>query len=103
MEEILRSPLFTAFQKRQPFCGDHLRSCPIIDVPSALRDIVVESGATPTHDGAGDVLKGEVGELLDRRAEAWAAAVAEVRSRQTVKRPYPDLKTILVSSKCYSP
>ncbi|MDZ4043457.1 MAG: radical SAM protein [Eubacteriales bacterium] len=85
LEEILRSPLFTAFQKRQPFCGDHLRPCPIIDVPAALRDIVAESGATPTHDGAGNVLKGEVGEQLDRRAEAWAEAVAEVRSRQATK------------------
>lgn len=85
LEEILRSPLFTAFQKRQPFCDDHLRPCPIIDVPSALRDIVAESGAGPTHAGAGDVLKGEVGEYLDRRAAAWAEAAAEVRSRQAVK------------------
>jgi len=85
LEEILRSPLFTAFQKRQPFCGDHLRPCPIIDVPSALRDIVAESGAKPTHDGAGDVLKGEVGEYLDKRAAAWAETVAEVRSRQAAK------------------
>ncbi|BCV21077.1 radical SAM protein [Moorella sp. Hama-1] len=85
MEEILRSPLFTAFQKRQPFCGNHLRPCPIIDVPSALRDIVAESGARPTHAGADDVLKGEVGEFLDRRAAAWAEAAAEVRSRQASK------------------
>jgi len=85
LEEILRSPLFTAFQKRQPFCSDHLRPCPIIDVPAALRDIVVESGARPTHDGASDVLKGEVGEFLERRAAAWAEAVAELRSRQASK------------------
>jgi len=85
LEEILRSPLFTAFQKRQPFCNDHLRPCPIIDVPAALRDIVAESGARPTHDGAGEVLKGEVGEFLDRRAAARAEAVAEARSRQTSK------------------
>ncbi|MEW6662953.1 MAG: radical SAM protein [Bacillota bacterium] len=85
LEEILRSPLFTAFQKRQPFCGNHLRPCPIIDVPAAIRDIVAESGAMPTHDGAGDVLKGEVGEQLDRQAAAWAAAAAEARSRQAVK------------------
>ncbi len=85
LEEILRSPLFAAFQRRQPFCGDHLLPCPIIDVPSALRDIVAESGATPTHDLADDVLKGEVGEQLDRRAAAWAAATAEVRSRQAWK------------------
>ena len=84
-EEILRSPLFTAFQKRQPFCGDHLQLCPVIDVPFALRDIVAESGARPTHDAADDVLKGEVGEFLDQRAAARAETVAEVRSRQASK------------------
>jgi MoaA/NifB/PqqE/SkfB family radical SAM enzyme len=85
LEEVLRSPLFAAYQKRQPFCDDYLRPCPIIDVPFALRDIVVESGAMPTHDGAGDVLKGEVGEFLDQRAAAWAKTVAEMRSRQASK------------------
>ncbi|MFA5385326.1 MAG: radical SAM protein [Eubacteriales bacterium] len=85
LEEVLRSPLFAAYQKRQPFCGDYLRPCPIIDVPFALRDIVVESGARPTHDGAGDVLKGDVGEFLDQRAAAWAKTVAEMRYRQASK------------------
>lgn len=80
LEEILRSPLFAAYQKRQPFCSDHLRPCPIIDVPLALRDIVAESGARPTHNGADDVLKGKVGEFLERQAAAWAETVAEVRS-----------------------
>ncbi|MBT9142627.1 MAG: putative mycofactocin radical SAM maturase MftC [Dehalococcoidia bacterium] len=81
LEEILRSPMFAAFQKRQPFCGDHLRPCPIIDVPSALRDIVAESEAKPNHHSAGDVLTGAVAEMLNRRAEA----AAEVRSRQTIR------------------
>ncbi|HAP93300.1 MAG TPA: radical SAM protein [Desulfotomaculum sp.] len=85
LEDVLRSPLFAAFQKRQPFCGDYLRPCPIIDVPSALRDIVAESGAGPTHNGAGNVLEEEMSKLLDRRAINWAAMVAEVRSRQTTE------------------
>lgn len=80
LKQVLQSPLFTTFQKRQPFCDDHLRPCPIIDVPEGLRQIVKESGAKPTHDGAEDVLKGEVGEFLDLRSTAWAKEVAKIRS-----------------------
>lgn len=85
LKEILRSPLMLAFQKRQPFSEEHLRPCPIIDVPKALRDIVAESGASPSHDGADGVLKGEVGAYLDRRAQDWAEAVEKLRSRQELK------------------
>ncbi len=85
LKEVLRSPLFSAFQKRQPFCGDHLRPCPIIDVPTALREIVAESGARPTHAAAGEVLQGEVGEHLDKQAAAWAAKVAETRAQQSTQ------------------
>ncbi|MBC7106900.1 MAG: radical SAM protein, partial [Firmicutes bacterium] len=56
--EVLRSPLFAAFQRRQPFNPNHLRPCPIIDNPAALRAIVAESGARPTHEGAEAVLEG---------------------------------------------
>ncbi|MEW5761657.1 MAG: radical SAM protein [Bacillota bacterium] len=69
--EVLRSPLFAAYQKRQPFADNYLRPCPIIDVPQALRDIVAESGARPTHEGAETVLGGEIGQFLDQRAVAW--------------------------------
>jgi MoaA/NifB/PqqE/SkfB family radical SAM enzyme len=87
LEEILRSPLFAAFQKKQPFCGDHLRPCPIIDVPSALRDIVTESGAKPTHTDAVEVIQGEVGAYLDRRAMAWAEAAAALVNRPNASGP----------------
>jgi MoaA/NifB/PqqE/SkfB family radical SAM enzyme len=71
--EVLRSPLFASFQKRQPFCENHLRPCPVIDNPDALRAIVAESGARPTHPGAETVLEGLVAESLDRKAKNWAA------------------------------
>ncbi|OAT85767.1 radical SAM protein [Desulfotomaculum copahuensis] len=71
LREVLASPLFEAYQKRQPFHGNYLRPCPIIDVPQALREIVAESGAHPTHAGAETVLAGTVACHLDERAAAW--------------------------------
>jgi MoaA/NifB/PqqE/SkfB family radical SAM enzyme len=49
LEEVLTSPLFKAYQKRQPFNENHLRPCPLIDNPTALRDIVVESKSNSTQ------------------------------------------------------
>ncbi|RKO65828.1 radical SAM protein [Desulfofundulus salinus] len=69
--EVLRSPLFAAYQKRQPFHDNLLRPCPIIDVPQALRDIVKESGARPTHEGADTVLEGTIAACLDGRSREW--------------------------------
>jgi MoaA/NifB/PqqE/SkfB family radical SAM enzyme len=69
--EVLKNPLFAAYQKRQPFSDNYLRPCPIIDVPVALREIVKESGARPTHPGAESVLTGTIASHLDRRAEEW--------------------------------
>ncbi|MGB9803432.1 radical SAM protein [Desulfofundulus sp.] len=69
--EVLRSPLFAAYQKRQPFHDNLLRPCPVIDVPQALRDIVKESGAHPTHEGAESVLEGTIAAWLDERSRDW--------------------------------
>jgi MoaA/NifB/PqqE/SkfB family radical SAM enzyme len=69
--EVLRNPLFKAFQKRQPFSDNFLRPCPIIDVPGALREIIEDSGARPTHPGAESILTRTVANHLDRRSEDW--------------------------------
>lgn len=82
LAEVLQSPLFRSFQKRQPFSKDHLRPCPIIDVPVALRTIVRESGAKPTHPGAETVLGGAIGSFLDERSRAWAQEVAKLRAER---------------------
>lgn len=46
--EALKSPLFTAYRKRQPFNENHLRPCPLLDNPEALRAMVGEAGAHST-------------------------------------------------------
>jgi len=76
--EVLQSPLFKAYQKRQPFNSNHLRPCPIIDNPQALRDIVRESGARPTHEGAETVLEGTVANYLDNLSLAWGKVADEI-------------------------
>jgi len=46
--DALRSPLFSAYRKRQPFNENHLRPCPLLDNPTELRDMIEESGALST-------------------------------------------------------
>ena len=38
--EALRSPLFKAYQQRQPFNKNHLRPCPLLDNPHSLKEVV---------------------------------------------------------------
>jgi len=85
--EVLRNPLFAAFQKRQPFSDNFLRPCPIIDVPQALREIVAESGAQPTHPGAESILTGTLASALDRRAEEWRRVADRVWSERHGLKP----------------
>lgn len=46
--EALKSPLFMAYHKRQPFNENHLRVCPLLDNPEILAEMVDESGAYST-------------------------------------------------------
>ncbi|MGN1020520.1 MAG: radical SAM protein [Aristaeellaceae bacterium] len=46
--EALRSPLFMAYHDGQPFNGNHLRPCPLLDNPDKLRSMVHLSGAHST-------------------------------------------------------
>lgn len=80
--EVLQNPVFWAYEKRQPFNDNHLAPCPIIDNPQALRDIVRESGAYPTHEGAGDILRGEVAGYLDRASARWRREAAIIKAEK---------------------
>ena len=46
--EALRSPLFMAYKENQPFNGNHLRPCPLLDNPHRLPQMVKSSGARST-------------------------------------------------------
>lgn len=68
--EIITSPFFMAFRKRQPFSENLLRPCSIIDNPQMLRDVIAETGAHPTHEGAETIIT-TLAKPLDEYAEAW--------------------------------
>lgn len=46
--DALRSPLFMKYHDNQPFDGNYLRPCPILDNPYKLEQMVEESGAYST-------------------------------------------------------
>lgn len=45
---ILKSPIFQAYHDNQPFNENHLRPCPMLENPEALRKMVKETGAVNT-------------------------------------------------------
>lgn len=83
--EVLRNPLFQSFQKRQPFSDNLLAPCPIIDNPQQLRDIVAESGAYPTHEGAETILSGSIGKYLDELSSDWHKKSRPIFENRTEK------------------
>lgn len=46
--EAYKSPLFMAYKEGQPFNNNHLRPCPILENPEALKSMVEKSGAHST-------------------------------------------------------
>ena len=68
--EILQSPLFRRYQAGQPFNGNHLRPCPLLDNPDRLPEMVDASGADSTDLAAPE----DVHELASKcieKAERW--------------------------------
>ena len=89
LEDILTSKFFLAFRKRQPYTENHLRPCSIIDNPHILRDIVAETGAYATHEGAETIigcLAGPLDEYADKYKvladEAWENDYAQDEEKE---------------------
>jgi MoaA/NifB/PqqE/SkfB family radical SAM enzyme len=83
--DVLKSPLFAAYQKRQPFCKNHLRPCPIIDNPEALKEIVKESGAHPLYPGADAIISEDTNTFLNKKAKEWAEVSAPIWDKKVKK------------------
>lgn len=69
LTDALRSPLMRAYQKRQPFNGNMLRPCPLIDNPQAMAEIVDEAAAYHTQVHGTDTA--EVASALAGYSERW--------------------------------
>ncbi|HWR23511.1 MAG TPA: radical SAM protein [Feifaniaceae bacterium] len=85
--EALQSPLFMAYRRRQPFNHNHLRPCPVLDNPEAIREMVYESGAKSTDMEAPE----DVNDLCSKTAEAaqrWAATAETLWAENPKSREY---------------
>ena len=68
--EALKSPIFMAYKENQPFNGNMLRPCPMLENPEKLRAMVKETGAKSTDYESPE----DVDTLCDRTtpyAENW--------------------------------
>ncbi len=90
LAEALRSGFFTNFRNAQPFSENPLRSCPLIDNPQAIIDVVNASGAKSTH-----LANPETAEKLAmksfERAKEWAPMSDELfrKMPEHVQRNFP--------------
>ncbi|HHU06144.1 MAG TPA: radical SAM protein [Clostridiales bacterium] len=80
--DALRSPLFMAYRRNQPFNKNPLRPCPLLDNPEKLAAMVKESQAKST-----DMLSPEDVDLLCGKTEEAAKAWAEVADRLWEENP----------------
>ena len=68
--EALKSPLFMEYRRKQPFNENHLRPCPLLDNPDALKEMVHNSCACSTQP----IDKEDVDDLTEKCkeiAERW--------------------------------
>ena len=77
--DVLKSPLFAQYNSHQPFNKNHLRPCPLLDNPDALKQMVMDTKARSTQ-----ILDREdVTELTDKcqeRAAAWGQVAEKLWS-----------------------
>jgi len=83
--EALHSPIFKAYQNRQPFNCNHLRPCPILDNPDQIVEIVHDSQAHSTQP-----VDLEPPEELQRKcapiAAHWAVQANELWEKSSVEK-----------------
>jgi len=85
LAEALASPFFTGIKQSQPFSYNTLRPCPMIDNPEAMRSLIAQHGARPTHEGA-DLMFTKLAPDLDR----YAAGVKEIMDEVWEREDYHD-------------
>ena len=75
--EALQSPLFMEYRKGQPFNDNHLRPCPMLENPGALREIIHKTGAKSTNLIAEEDVDTLCGKC-DDFAYDWAPVAEEI-------------------------
>lgn len=86
--EALKQPLFMAYRDNQPFNGNHLRPCPMLENPELLQKMVEETGAKSTDLQSPESVEHLCGKCKNY-AKEWEGPAAElwvprsIRSRNT--------------------
>jgi MoaA/NifB/PqqE/SkfB family radical SAM enzyme len=75
--DALRSPLFMAYRKHQPFNHNHLRPCPLLDNPDMLAAMVKESRAKSTDMQSPEEVK-ELCAKTSLAAKKWGVAAERI-------------------------
>jgi hypothetical protein len=84
LSEALKSPFFKAFQDAQPFSDNPLRSCPLIDVPEKLIEVVESTGAYSTELASPENVRDFTRKTLPV-SEAWKPVADKIHSELPVK------------------
>ena len=83
--QILQSPLFMAYHNGQPFNENHLRPCPMLENPEALRRMVSETGAAQTNMESPDSVE-HLCSKTDGYAKGWALIADKIWNSATYSR-----------------
>ncbi|MEA4988575.1 MAG: SPASM domain-containing protein, partial [Anaerovorax sp.] len=78
--DALRSPLFMEYRKNQPFNGNHLRPCPLLDNPGRLTDMVENSDAHSTDLQSPENVR-DLSEKCLNAAQNWAPVADKLWSK----------------------
>ena len=75
--EVLQAPLFMAYHKGQPWNGNHLRPCPLLDNPEKLVEVVKSTGAYSTEFESPEEVEDLTAKCVSA-AEKWAPVADEL-------------------------
>lgn len=82
--EALQGPLFKAYQAGQPWNGNHLRPCPLLDNPEALVGAVESSGAHSTDLQNPEEVR-DLAAKCEGPAQSWAPVADALWSTKAQK------------------
>ena len=91
LAEAFNSPYFEEIRSRQPFNHNLLMPCMLIDNPDQSREILAETGAQPTHEGA-ESLVTELCGALDEYSAGVARVYEAVWSEEEAKDAHHEMQ-----------
>lgn len=85
--EALKQPLFMAYRENQPFNGNHLRPCPMLENPEILQRMVHETGAKSTDLQSPETVEHLCGKCVEYARE-WSEKAEELWNENPHHKEY---------------